>query len=172
MPTLKLPTCPGVPLMRPLVSMPKPGGRPVAANWAVPSVVTCQVNGCPRKAFACAKLVMEGIVKDGQVTRGWIGVEPNDLSPELAETFGVTTRQGVIITGVLQNGPAAQAGIRPGDVITRIAERPVANVSELLTQVASLKPGLAARFTLLRREQKVELEVTPGVRPKPRLPAR
>ena len=63
--------------------------------------------------------MLEGIVKDGQVTRGWIGVEPNDLSPELAETFGVQGAQrGVIITGVLQNGPAAQAGIRPGDVIT------------------------------------------------------
>src|SRR4051812_47599825 len=68
-----------------------------------------------------ARLVMEGLVKDGQVTRGWIGVEPNDLTPELAETFGIKTRQGVIITGVLQNGPAAQAGLRPGDVITEVA---------------------------------------------------
>ena len=62
-------------------------------------------------------MVLDGIVKDGQVTRGWIGVEPNDLSPELAETFEVKTKEGVIITGVLQNGPAAQAGMRPGDVI-------------------------------------------------------
>ena len=83
-----------------------------------------------------AKLVLEGIVKDGQVTRGWIGVEPNDLSPELAETFGVKPRAGVIITGVLQNGPAAQSGIRPGDVITTVAGKPVSNVSELLSSVA------------------------------------
>jgi serine protease DegQ len=65
-----------------------------------------------------AKMVLDSIVRDGQVSRGWIGVEPNDLSPELAETFGVKAASGVIITGVLQNGPAAQAGIRPGDVIT------------------------------------------------------
>jgi serine protease DegQ len=67
-----------------------------------------------------ARQVMEGLVKEGVVTRGWIGVEPSELSPELAETFGVKARQGVIITGVLQNGPAAQAGIRPGDVITDV----------------------------------------------------
>lgn len=115
-----------------------------------------------------AKLVMEGIVKDGQVTRGWIGVEPNELSPELAETFGVMAQEGVIITGVLQNGPAAQAGIRPGDVISRIADQPIGNVSELLTQVASLKPGVAAKFVVLRRDQKIEIEVKPGLRPKPR----
>ena len=115
-----------------------------------------------------AKLVLEGIVKDGQVTRGWIGVEPNDLSPELAETFGVKARSGVIITGVLQNGPAAQSGIRPGDVITSVAGKPIGSVSELLSSVAALKPGTSSKFSLLRREAKVELDVIPGVRPKPR----
>ena len=118
-----------------------------------------------------AKLVMEGLLKDGQVTRGWIGVEPSDLSPELAETFGVKTDAGVIITGVMQNGPASKAGIRPGDVIVRVADKPISNVSELLSGVAALKPGTVSRFGLLRREQKLEVEVTPGVRPKPRRPA-
>ena len=118
-----------------------------------------------------AKLVMEGIVKDGQVTRGWIGVEPNDLSPELAETFGVKVKQGVIITGVLQNGPAAVSGIRPGDVVVSVGGKTIANVSELLTHVAALKPGTASKFNLLRRDEKVELDVTPGMRPKPRKPA-
>ncbi len=115
-----------------------------------------------------ARLVMDGLIKDGQVTRGWIGVEPNDLSPELAETFGVKAKHGVIITGVLQNGPAAQAGVRPGDVITAVGGRDVANVSELLTRVAGLKPGSASKFSVQRQSEKLELEVTPGVRPKPR----
>lgn len=115
-----------------------------------------------------AKLVLEGIVKDGQVTRGWIGVEPNELSPELAETFGVKATEGVIITGVLQNGPAAQAGIRPGDVITQVAGAQVKNVAELLSSVAALKPGIASEFNVLRRESRVTLSVTPGTRPKPR----
>ena len=119
-----------------------------------------------------AKQVLEGIVKDGQITRGWIGVEPSDLSPELAETFDVKTRQGVIITGVLQNGPAAQAGIRPGDVILKIAGKPVTDVTQLLSQVASLKPGSPARFFIERKNQPLEMDVTPGVRPRPRMSPR
>lgn len=115
-----------------------------------------------------AKLVLEGIVKDGVVTRGWIGVEPADLSPELMETFGVKASKGVLITGVLQNGPAAQAGVRPGDVVLRVGDKEIANVSELLTAVASLKPGTATPFRLQRREDKVDVTVTPGKRPKPR----
>ena len=118
-----------------------------------------------------AKMVMEGIVKEGRVTRGWIGVEPK-LTPELAETFGVKASSGVIITGVLQNGPAAQAGIRPGDVIRQVAGKPVATVGELLSSVAALKPGTPSKFGLLRRDQPLELDVTPGQRPRPRAAAR
>ena len=121
---------------------------------------------------ATAKMVLDGIVKDGQVTRGWIGVEPNDLSPELAETFDVKAKEGVIITGVLQNGPAAQAGVRPGDVIVSIADKPIGDVTQLLSIVASLKPGTVAPFTIERKNQKLELNVTPGVRPKPKAAAR
>ena len=130
--------------------------------------------------MATAKMVLEGIVKDGQVTRGWIGVEPNELSPELAETFGLKVPtngkalalQGVIITGVLQNGPAAVAGIRPGDIITGVGGQAVTKVPELLSKVAALKPGTASKFSLIRRNDKVEVDVTPDVRPKARLPVR
>ena len=116
-----------------------------------------------------AKFVMEGIVKDGQVTRGWIGVEPNDLTPELAETFGVkATTEGVIITGVLQNGPAATAGIRPGDVITRVAGQTVGSVSELLSKVAALQPGMASEFNVQRGDSLVTASVIPGTRPQPK----
>ena len=114
-----------------------------------------------------ARLVLDGIVKDGQVTRGWIGVEPNELSPELAETFGVKASEGVIITGVLQDGPAAQAGMRPGDVIVKVDGKNVGNVSELLTAVAALKPGTAAPFNVKRADALVELNITPGLRPRP-----
>jgi serine protease DegQ len=115
-----------------------------------------------------AKQVLDGIVKDGKVTRGWIGVEPNDMSPELAETFDVKARQGVIITGVLQKGPAAQAGIRPGDLIDSIEGKAVTDVSQLLSLVAALKPGTPVTFKVSRKNQVLELKVTPGVRPKPR----
>jgi serine protease DegQ len=120
-----------------------------------------------------AKLVLEGIVKEGVVRRGWIGVEPADLSPELMVTFGVKAKRGVLITGVLQNGPAAQAGIRPGDVIVEVAGKQIANVSELLSNVAALKPGTPAKVRVLRHDDAVELNLTPGLRPKPpKLPQR
>jgi serine protease DegQ len=113
-----------------------------------------------------AKLVLDGIVKDGVVKRGWIGVEPADLSPELMQTFGVKARHGVLITGVLQSGPAAQAGVRPGDVIVQVAGKDIANVSELLTHVAALKPGDPTKFRVQRRDEGMDLTVTPGLRPK------
>ena len=118
-----------------------------------------------------AKQVMEGIVKDGVVTRGWIGVEPQELTPELAETFKLKmdSASGVIITGVLQGGPAAQAGIKPGDVITTIAGKRVGSVSELLSNVAALKPGTPAKMTVQRADKSLELDVSPGLRPRPKV---
>jgi S1-C subfamily serine protease len=114
-----------------------------------------------------AKQVLEGIVKEGVVRRGCIGVEPAELSPDLMETFGIKARKGVLITGVQQNGPAARAGVRPGDVITDVAGKQVANVSELLTNVASLKPGTAAPFKVQRRDDQMQVTVVPGLRPRP-----
>jgi Do/DeqQ family serine protease len=114
-----------------------------------------------------AQMVLEGIVKEGVVRRGWIGVEPADLSAELRETFGVSARRGVLITGVLQNGPAAKAGIRPGDVIVQVGTHPITNVSELLSHVAALKPGANAEFKVQRKDAALSLTVTAGLRPKP-----
>ncbi len=120
-----------------------------------------------------AKQVMQSIVKNGQVTRGWIGVEPQDLSPELAETFGIKASthagkslQGVIITGVLQAAPAAKAGIVPGDIIVSIAGRPIRSVSEMLSLVAAIEPGSSEKFGILRKGKQIELQVTAGTRPR------
>ena len=115
-----------------------------------------------------AKQVLESIVKDGQVTRGWIGVEPQELNAELMETFNVKTKEGVIITGVLQNGPAGQAGIRPGDVITAVNGKAVGNVTELLGAVAALKPGEAAPLTVQRSGKTSDMSVTPAKRQRPK----
>ncbi len=118
-----------------------------------------------------AKQVLQSIVENGRVVRGWIGVEPNELTPEIAETFGLRNAanlRGVIITGVLQGGPAAQAGIKPGDVIVAVAGQAVTNVAELLTRVAALAPGQIAAFDLQRQGQRAEVKVTPGVRPAPK----
>jgi serine protease DegQ len=116
-----------------------------------------------------ARQVLEGIVRDGQVVRGWVGIEPMELTPELAETFGLKPTEGVIVTGVLQNGPAANAGLRPGDLLLKVSGQPVKNVGELLTQIASLTPGKSAKLEVVRRNQNLTLDVTPSQRPKPKL---
>ena len=111
-----------------------------------------------------ARQVLDSILKDGQVTRGWIGVEPQELTGEMIKTFNLSAKNGVIITGVLQNGPAAAAGIRPGDVIVSVGSVQVRTVSELLSAVAALKPGVSENFKLQRQNEVLALAVTPGKR--------
>lgn len=113
-----------------------------------------------------AKQVMEGLIRDGQVTRGWIGVEPRDLTPEIAETFNLPITQGVLITGVLQNGPASSGGVRPGDVVIKVADTPVANTVQLLSAVAGLKPQTEAVIGIQRGDKTLDLKVTVAQRPK------
>jgi S1-C subfamily serine protease len=113
-----------------------------------------------------AKLVMEGLIKDGQVTRGWIGVEPRDLTPEIAETFSLPIKEGVLITGVLQEGPASQGGMRPGDVVVKVASTPVVNTSQLLAAVAALKPREPATIRVQRGDKALEISVLVAQRPR------
>jgi serine protease DegQ len=115
-----------------------------------------------------ARYVMESLIRDGQVRRGWIGVEPRDLTPEIAQTLSLPVKQGVLITGVLQNGPASVAGIRPGDVVVRVADRPVTNTAELLTAVAALRPESEAMIDIHRGEQSLSVKVTVAQRPRTR----
>jgi len=115
-----------------------------------------------------ARQVLDSLVRDGQVTRGWIGVEPNPLTPELAETFGLPATEGVVITGVLQGGPAFSAGIRPGDLLLQVGDQPVKTVDQLLSRVSELKPGQRASVVVLRRKDRLTLTITPVQRPKPR----
>ena len=116
-----------------------------------------------------ARQVLEGLVQDGQVTRGWIGVEPIELNADLAETFGIKQTEGVIITGVLQNGPAFKAGLKPGDVLLTVGEKDVHNVSELLTLIAAQTPGTAVKMRIKRRDADLSLDVTPAQRPAAKL---
>ena len=117
-----------------------------------------------------ARRVMDGLIRDGVVQRGWIGVEPRELTPEIAENLNLATRTGVLITGVLQDGPASRGGMRPGDVVVAVAGTPVATVAQLLETVAALPPGETAQVTVQRGAKSLTLtvEVVQRKRPPPR----
>lgn len=112
-----------------------------------------------------AQMVLQAIVREGRVTRGWIGVEPMDLTAAIAQTFGVPVQQGVLIAGVLHNAPAAQAGVRPGDVVVQVNGQDVASVAALLSSIAALVPGEPAIITVQRGSQRLQLPLTPATRP-------
>ena len=112
-----------------------------------------------------ARQVMDSLIREGRVTRGWIGVEPRDLTPEIAETFNLQTREGVLITGVLRDGPAAQGGLRPGDVVTEVGGAKVGNTAQLLNAVAALKPGIQAQVKVQRGEQALTISILTARRP-------
>ncbi len=114
---------------------------------------------------ATARMVMESLIRDGIVTRGWIGVEPRDLTPEMAETFNLSIKSGVLITGVLHDGPAAKGGVRPGDVVVNIGATVVNNTAQLLNAVAALKPNSAAELTVKRGQETLRLTVVAAQRP-------
>ena len=113
-----------------------------------------------------ARRVMEALVRGGSVRRGWIGVEPRDLTAELADSLKLPVKNGVLITGVQQNGPAARGGVRPGDVVVRVGETTVANTGELLAAVAALAPQSASTLAVLRAGQTLELPVVVAERPR------
>ena len=115
-----------------------------------------------------ARQVMEALVLGGSVRRGWIGVEPRDLSAELVESLKLPVTTGVLITGVQQGGPAARGGVRPGDVVVRVGDTPVANTSELLAAVAALQPRSASTLAVQRGTQTLELPVVVAERPRVR----
>ena len=113
-----------------------------------------------------ARQVMEALIRGGSVRRGWIGVEPRDLSAELADSLALPVKTGVLITGVLQDGPAARGGLRPGDVVVKVGGKAVLNTGELFSAVASLPPESTAVIGVLRGAQALDVKIAVGERPK------
>jgi Do/DeqQ family serine protease len=113
-----------------------------------------------------AREVMQALLSGGRVRRGWIGVEPRDLGAELAASLNLPVKDGVLITGVLQDGPAARGGLRPGDVVLAVGGRAVHNTGELFAAVAALAPDSPALLRVQRGAQALQLQVVVGERPK------
>jgi len=112
-----------------------------------------------------ARQVMEGLISQGQVKRGWIGVEPRDLNPEIVEMLRLPVNSGVLITGVLRNGPASKAGVQPGDVVVKVGSQVVANTAQLLNAVSVLAPESRVTLTLQRGSKQLELNLQVAQRP-------
>ena len=112
-----------------------------------------------------ARQVMEQIVTTGSVTRGWIGVEAQEITLELAESFGLASTTGVLIAGVLKGSPADRGGVKPGDILLSIDAKPVTDPTAMLNIVAGLTPGKAAAVSVRRDQKKIDLQVEAGRRP-------
>jgi serine protease DegQ len=114
--------------------------------------------------------VMDQLIKNGRVVRGYFGIEPEDISAEVAEALKLPRAQGVFVRGVMPDQPAGKAGMLPGDIILSINDTPVSGTPAMLTQIARLTPGSNARVLVLRQSKEVPLTVTVGERPRPERP--
>jgi serine protease DegQ len=148
------------------------GGALVDASGnlvGINSAIYSRTGGSQGIGFAIpvsiARKVMEQIIKSGSVTRGWVGVEVQDLSPELAESFSLKNAEGALIAGVLKGGPADVGGVRPGDILLAVNGQAVTDSASLLNLIAALKPGEAARLTVARKQQSLNLNIQVGRRP-------
>ena len=135
------------------------------------SAIYSQSGGSVGIGFAIpvstAKSVMDAIIKNGQVVRGWIGIETQDITPELADSFNLDRQNGAIIAGVVRGGPADRAGIKPGDILSAVQGQPVGDTSQMLTLISSLPPGQKAQLTVVRKNRQSVLDVVVGKRPRP-----
>jgi serine protease DegQ len=135
----------------------------------VNSAIYSRTGGSQGIGFAIpvsiARQVMEQIIKTGSVTRGWVGVEVQDLTPELAESFSLKSAEGALIAGVLKGGPADVGGIRPGDILLAVNNKKVIDSASLLNLIADLKPGVNAQLRVARKQQSLDLKIQVGRRP-------
>jgi len=118
-----------------------------------------------------AKQVMEQIIRQGSVVRGWIGIEAQDITPDLADSFRLENVHGALIAGIIRNSPAERAGLKPGDILIAVDGREITDSSDMLNLVSSLKPDNRAVLTIIRAQQKLNITIIAGKRPMPRMMA-
>jgi Do/DeqQ family serine protease len=112
-----------------------------------------------------AQGVAQSVAASGKVTRGWLGLSGRSVTAALAADFGLRTETGVLVSSIVEGGPAEQVGLRPGDVITRIGGHPVAGTQDLFDRVAETGPDAAVSLEVWRGSERIEARPTTGVRP-------
>ncbi|MFP4261751.1 MAG: S1C family serine protease [Halomonas sp.] len=146
-----------------------PEGAMVGINTAIFS----RSGGSQGIGFAIpanlARNILEELITQGRVIRGWLGVEAQELNPELAASFGLKAPRGVVIAAVVPEGPADQAGLRPGDVLLSIDGRPILDARETMSDIAAVEPGDRLPLTVVRGGEELEMTVEVGERPPPEL---
>ena len=115
--------------------------------------------------ISTAANIMDQIIKTGSVTRGWIGIEAQEITDELAESFGLQNTDGALIAGVQRGSPADAGGVKPGDILVSVAGKLVKDPQAMLNLIAALKPGETVAFTFRRQKTPVQLPIRIGKRP-------
>ncbi len=140
-------------------------GRLVGINSAIYS----KSGGSLGIGFAipaeAAQTVLSQILTFGYVKRGWLGIEPQDMTADLARAFGLERADGVIIAGMLRDGPAAKGGLKVGDIIQEIDGKPVNDTQRFMARIAAKAPGEALELKLYRNGRLQTLTLTAGQRP-------
>ncbi|MDD5056319.1 MAG: Do family serine endopeptidase [Sideroxydans sp.] len=131
-----------------------PNGGSLGIGFAIPT--------------STAKKVMEQIIQNGSVTRGWVGIAVQELTPELLESFKLKDTQGVLIAEVVRGSPADRAGIKAGDILVSIDGKTLVDSTSMLETISALLPGKVALLKLLRNESEIAVQVKVGKRPRPK----
>ncbi|ANI62408.1 serine protease DegS [Pseudomonas sp. PvR086] len=150
------------------------GGALVDANGNLTGINTAifsKSGGSQGIGFAIpvklAMEVMKSIIEHGQVIRGWLGIEVQPLSQELAESFGLSGRPGIVVAGIFRDGPAQKAGLQLGDVILSIDGEPAGDGRKSMNQVARIKPTDKVTIQVMRNGKELKLTAEIGLRPPP-----
>ncbi|WP_207037340.1 Do family serine endopeptidase [Salinicola sp. DM10] len=150
------------------------GGALVDANGSLVGINTAifsRSGGSQGIGFAIptnlARSILDDIVTQGRVIRGWLGIDAQQMTPDLAASFGLKTLSGVIIANVVAGGPGAKAGLEPGDILLAIRGKPILDPRETMVDIAEISPGTQLPITILRNGEKREVTLTVGERPEP-----
>ncbi|MGB6241385.1 MAG: trypsin-like peptidase domain-containing protein [Castellaniella sp.] len=145
-------------------------GRLVGINTAIYS----ETGGSLGIGFAIpagpAHHILDQIIEHGRAQRGWLGLEPQDITPDLARAFHLQSTRGAVVARVLKRGPAAQAGIQVGDILLSLNGQAVRDSFDLLNRLAPMKAGSKVRLEVWRNGRTLKLEITVGLRPVARRP--